>query len=420
MAAVASSLSPCLCLFDVDRTLTAKQGFTNRCPGSFETAVQDEAYDGGNLTLSVLIQHLDATFCRSCYLGIISAGKATDQSERSVLWHWLSKLEPGVGTASRTEWTLHQSVDSPFVMFSPRGHKQDAVPGIIEWYRKQMGLTIPDNEVFFFDDRRDNVNGFLDSTYNARQISCLNRDRELGLCGAALDEVTRLYGVITCPNETVYVLPVVEGHCPEHYTLCAANKRHSEPFCDADYDCYGDLSCCGEWRCKGNAACPTGSGCCVRPRLVPPNAPPSPPSLTDPSFPSPRAPNTTSPPSPISPRPRVLPWLPATSPPASPPEPIGPSPRPMSPSFPPSGWAVTSEAVSNESGHKIGGVDVQLACLGLLVLAAGCLGSTRCQRREAGTHLVPTIDYTDDGNATGRRTKNKRTSKKRHEIEHRP
>merc|ERR1711933_261408 len=80
--------SPCLCIFDIDRTLTGRQGDTAACPAnSVQTGVLDTAYGGGTLTLSQLAQAVSNTFCNACYLGTISAGTASgDHSvERGVL-----------------------------------------------------------------------------------------------------------------------------------------------------------------------------------------------------------------------------------------------------------------------------------------------------------------------------------------------
>ena len=67
----------CLCIFDIDRTLTGKQGIVgSRCQDNKETAIFDDAYGGGNLTLSQFSQTLSSTFCNECFVGVISAGDA--------------------------------------------------------------------------------------------------------------------------------------------------------------------------------------------------------------------------------------------------------------------------------------------------------------------------------------------------------
>jgi len=78
----------CLCLFDVDRTLTCKQGQASRCPGVKEVhGVRDTAYGGGPLVLSELAQRLTDTFCGQCYRGVVSAGHVSGlhSKERKVL-----------------------------------------------------------------------------------------------------------------------------------------------------------------------------------------------------------------------------------------------------------------------------------------------------------------------------------------------
>merc|ERR1719229_254112 len=74
---------PCLCVFDIDRTLTGKQGWTAKCPDDLEKpGVQDAAYAQGNLLLSKLAQHIDSTFCKKCYRGIVTAGQASGEHSK--------------------------------------------------------------------------------------------------------------------------------------------------------------------------------------------------------------------------------------------------------------------------------------------------------------------------------------------------
>ena len=67
---------PCLCVFDVDRTLTAMQGSTTAtCPGiEASPGVVDSAFEGGELSLSWLAVRLGRSVCKACSLGVISAG----------------------------------------------------------------------------------------------------------------------------------------------------------------------------------------------------------------------------------------------------------------------------------------------------------------------------------------------------------
>merc|ERR1711934_139119 len=88
-SAFAAPLKQCLCVFDVDRTLTGKQGWGSpTCPTNKHLAnVSDDAYLRGDLTLSSLAQGLHTTFCSECYLGIVSAGDVSGpgSSERSII-----------------------------------------------------------------------------------------------------------------------------------------------------------------------------------------------------------------------------------------------------------------------------------------------------------------------------------------------
>merc|ERR1712048_1308392 len=60
---------PCLCVFDIDRTLTGKQEQTDDCPrNKLVDGVLDFAYGYGSLTLSALaVAGINTTFCGSCY-----------------------------------------------------------------------------------------------------------------------------------------------------------------------------------------------------------------------------------------------------------------------------------------------------------------------------------------------------------------
>merc|ERR1712019_40531 len=81
--------SPCLCVFDIDRTLTGAQGRVDQCPRNREiTGVHDNAYGHGWLTLSALsVAGIDSTFCNQCHLGVCSAGDAggSNSNERAYL-----------------------------------------------------------------------------------------------------------------------------------------------------------------------------------------------------------------------------------------------------------------------------------------------------------------------------------------------
>ena len=64
----------CLCIFDIDRTITGRQSDTHRCPGNRVVGGNDDAYGGGPVTLSQLGQHVYDTWCsRDCHVRAISA-----------------------------------------------------------------------------------------------------------------------------------------------------------------------------------------------------------------------------------------------------------------------------------------------------------------------------------------------------------
>lgn len=195
----------CLCIFDIDRTLTGKQGVTGgQCPGNaVQDGVKDDAYGGGTLTLSSLAQHIQSTFCGGCYLGTVSAGSASGpgSAERSVL---LDKLRAGssLSAGMLSDWSAAGcNPTSPLVTGCADGQKQNAVPGIVSWYSAQ-GVSISNGDVHFFDDRGDNVQKFQGTGFNARQISCQTRDAgqggAVGLCGATEAEVVAEAGVAVC------------------------------------------------------------------------------------------------------------------------------------------------------------------------------------------------------------------------------
>merc|ERR1712151_853021 len=93
-----SETPSCLCVFDIDRTLTGKQGDTTTCPRNrVIEGVHDNGYGSGNLTLSALAAvGINTTFCGGCYLGISSAGDADgeDSEEREVLLNDVLRSTP--------------------------------------------------------------------------------------------------------------------------------------------------------------------------------------------------------------------------------------------------------------------------------------------------------------------------------------
>ena len=205
---------PCLCVFDIDRTLTGSQGLSGpRCPAnSVHSGVTDYAYGRGELTTSSLVAQLRSTFCGSaCYPGIVSRGDASGaphSGEAQFLLNTLEALPTPKEKDVRLSWGRRPG--APLIIGAPDGHKQEFVPGIVNWYQDHYGVSLEKRNVFFFDDRADNVQGFRGSGYNAQQISCASRDGILGLCGAEPHELTADIGVFLCgqtKSTTAHVHP---------------------------------------------------------------------------------------------------------------------------------------------------------------------------------------------------------------------
>jgi len=209
----APSLPPgeeCLCLFDVDRTLTGKQDDIQQCSKNAVTKCPDNAYGSGDLTLSELGQSIGETFCKQCYVGIVTTGDAhgSNSCERKRLEQQLNVS----GKLMSAKWSgpsrdrddrkncENWPVESAMVAGCVDGTKQFAAQGIVNWLKTRR-LNIPKKNVWFFDDRPDNVQGFIGTGMNARQISCASRNpgyETIGFCGAEKSEIVPEVGVHTC------------------------------------------------------------------------------------------------------------------------------------------------------------------------------------------------------------------------------
>ncbi|CAE8588774.1 unnamed protein product, partial [Polarella glacialis] len=158
----------CLCIFDVDRTLTGKQEDTTRCPQNKVTHSIDPAFHGGHrhLTLSQLGQNLESTFCKACSLAIISAE------------------------------STHRLVVEALLHGGPTVHGCDGLCKVKKATKLASELGVAHSKVFFFDDKASNVMHFKGSGMNAHQVSCGSRgDGGHGYCGGKTSEVTRASGV---------------------------------------------------------------------------------------------------------------------------------------------------------------------------------------------------------------------------------
>ena len=170
----------CLCVFDIDRTLTGAQGTANsQCPQNKEIrGIMDNAYNDGWLTISDAGQNLQKSFCNQCYLGVVSAGYASGPDEKEyLLEHVLlsepyTKLREDYPKAAR--WSRRRTLGSPLVLGWRDTKKQDAVEGIVRWYGRR-GITFSASKVTFFGDRTENIGPFASKGYNSREISCDSR-----------------------------------------------------------------------------------------------------------------------------------------------------------------------------------------------------------------------------------------------------
>mmetsp|Transcript_45166 Transcript_45166/g.96871 ORF Transcript_45166/g.96871 Transcript_45166/m.96871 type:complete len:320 (-) Transcript_45166:445-1404(-) len=204
---LATGQPACLCVFDIDRTLTGRQGNTQRCPQNRPTDMWDSAYGGGHATLSALSNAgIRTTFCDGCVLGICSAGHGSGSSSP---WNNYLLNEVMRGAVHDTfmlknpigfkQWSQGTNVISPFVLGQSNRQKQDAVELVRKWY-EQQGLQIPPQEVYFFGDRTENIAPFHYRGLNSREVSCGTRDQQgrIGYCGASPAEIVKARGNYLC------------------------------------------------------------------------------------------------------------------------------------------------------------------------------------------------------------------------------
>jgi hypothetical protein len=208
--------APCLCIFDVDRTLTGKQGDTKKhCPHNKKfPSIHDQAFGGGNLTLSELAVHLDQTFCVHCYAGIISSGHAGGLHHHSKMQTELVKVlnaKKMKHLQVADAWSVHGAPDgkvtAPLVLGCVKGKKHECAYGIREWYNGHEvanKLAITPFNTHFFDDVSSNIELFKGSGYNARQVSCKSRDNtqgdKIGWCGGLTEECVADKGIYLCDD----------------------------------------------------------------------------------------------------------------------------------------------------------------------------------------------------------------------------
>jgi len=192
----------CLCLFDVDRTLTAKQ---NHCRGNgtyLVPGVDDTAFHGGGLMLSELAQNLRRSFCGTCYRGVLSNGDVG--GPHSAMRRVVGAVLGGPEWTLTSDWEHHADGGRSTLMVGvPNGQKQRVAADVVSWLFQQRGVDVEKERVYFFDDSLDNVRQFAGTGLNAQQISCTSRDEgsHLGACGGRVEELTEDMGVLTCEDK---------------------------------------------------------------------------------------------------------------------------------------------------------------------------------------------------------------------------
>jgi len=211
----AGTCEACLCVFDIDRTLTGKQEQIEKCPRNrvVDPPVTDYGYGVGKATLSALAaQGINSTFCNQCYLGITSAGHGSGEGSpwnNYILDHVMRGQTHDSYFQSHPEhkrWSHGTRVNSPYVLGQGNRIKQNSVELIRQWYSEPgRDICIRPSNVFFFGDRTENIAPFSELGLNSREISCGSRDPDLyhgsglvGYCGARPEEIKREAGNILC------------------------------------------------------------------------------------------------------------------------------------------------------------------------------------------------------------------------------
>ena len=207
----------CLCIFDIDRTLTAQQGSAQSCSGTKELEFIDKQYGSGYATLSPLsVVGIRQTFCKDCYLGIASSGdgSGTNSEWNRYILDNIMRTDPQDHLSAQfpfiKNWSFgtlvqkYLSVKSPFVLSQPLQKKHVATEEIRRWYERTFNFTIPQSAVHFFDDRSDNIRPFRSHGSRAKEVSCTSREKpegdtvSIGVCGATPEEIVDRSGVILC------------------------------------------------------------------------------------------------------------------------------------------------------------------------------------------------------------------------------
>merc|ERR1719440_2550748 len=207
-----TSLGDCLCIFDLDRTLTGAQGNPGgHCANNHVyPAIKDSAYAGGDLTLSEAGFNLQQSFCKGCFASVIShghAGGAESDMRQKLLIHLNAEKDHRLRLDD--QWSMYDpvadKVHSPLVTGVDRGDKHKTALAVRTWFKQNKQTIIPFGSIHVFDDEKSNIDEFrTQEGFNARQISCASRDntknQAIGWCGATIAEIKPDKGIFECPS----------------------------------------------------------------------------------------------------------------------------------------------------------------------------------------------------------------------------
>ena len=206
------TVSDCLCVFDMDRTLTSRETSDPGCQTSKKIpGARSAGYCFDNLWWSEMAQKINTDpTCKSCKIGVISAGNADGAGQREAFGNLIGD-KAKVGLYSSTPWNEafgHGCQSQSYPGLVGCGDKGIALKNIIEYWRNK-GVEF--QRVNFYDDRVDHINqvankaeagayGHVD--VRAKQVSCPSRDNggdcqtrhgcsysgEIGCCGGQANE----------------------------------------------------------------------------------------------------------------------------------------------------------------------------------------------------------------------------------------
>lgn len=164
--------------------------------------------------LSEGMLNMGKTFCSRCHIGIISKGNAggTNSGMRQVLQDHLNlNGKRNAETRVPDGWSKYDAndkvksgVNHRLVYGVPDDRKHWVATKILDWFKDEKGINLDWSNAYFFDDRADNVDTFLNHAEQANQVSCKSRDNSplynntIGYCGMTSAEITQRNGVNQC------------------------------------------------------------------------------------------------------------------------------------------------------------------------------------------------------------------------------